>query len=278
MANPAGALAHADAVPPLLALENLTVSFGGVHAVDHVSFSVPNGSIVSLIGPNGAGKTTALNAISGFVPASGSVRCGGLELLGLPAHRRARLGIGRTFQNLQLFTGLTLLDNVLIGQHVSLGGNVLLDALRLPVLRRERAAATRAWEILASLGIEVYAARNVEGLPFGVQKLAGVARALALNPKLLLLDEPAAGLTHAEVVAFGTVIEALRRDRGLTILLVEHNMRLVMNISDRIVVLDQGRRLMEGTPEEVRASTAVIEAYLGSANREIVEEVRHELA
>ncbi len=278
MAKRGGGLSE-DPAGPLLALSQVNVGFGGVRAVDGLSFSVEAGSIVSLIGPNGAGKTTALNAISGFVSASGSVSFCGRELLKLPAHRRAGLGIGRTFQNLQLFTGLSLLDNILIGQHVPLGGNVALDALRFPVLRREREATKRAHEILEELGIERYAARGVEDLPFGVQKLAGVARALALTPSLLLLDEPAAGLSHAEVMGLGTVVEKLQRTRGLTILLVEHNMRLVMSISERIVVLDEGRTLAEGSPAEVRLNPMVVEAYLGTgASRKVVEEVQNELA
>ena len=249
-----------------------------MHAVEGVSFDVPAGSVVSLIGPNGAGKTTVLNSISGFVSARGSIRFKGTELLKTAPYRRAPLGIGRTFQNLQLFGGMTLLENVLVGQHIGMGGNLLFDVLRFPIADRERQARERAMEILARLHLEGYAGRRVEGLPFGVQKLAGVARALAVQPDLLLLDEPAAGLNHQEFSGLGELIRSLRDELGLAILLVEHNMRLVMSISDRVVALDRGRKLMEGDPTEVRQNQVVIEAYLGAASERVmaVEEPRAE--
>jgi branched-chain amino acid transport system ATP-binding protein len=269
------AVRQADA---LLSLRDLAIAFGGVHAVEGLSFDVPKGAIVSLIGPNGAGKTTVLNSISGFVRARGSIHFEDMELLGKPAYRRAQLGIGRTFQNLQLFGSMTLLDNVLVGQHSSLAGNVFLDMLRVPVLADERRARQRAQELLRLLNIERLAHRRAEGLPFGVQKLAGVARALAMSPRLLLLDEPAAGLNPREAEGLAALIVSLRRELGVTILLVEHNMRLVMRISDRIVVLDEGRKLTEGLPGQIISDPAVIEAYLGTKiDPEVVKEVQDEL-
>jgi branched-chain amino acid transport system ATP-binding protein len=265
--------------PAILSLHELSVAFGGVRAVHALSFDVRPRSIVALIGPNGAGKTTALNAISGFVRASGSVRYRGTELLRKPAHARASLGIGRTFQNLQLFRGMTLLENVVTGRHTTLGGNLLLDMLWFPVAGREREARDRAMAILQTLRIDGYASAAVEGLPFGIQKLAGVARALAVDADLLLLDEPAAGLNRSEVDAFGDLVQRLRDERGITVVLVEHNMRLVMGISDTIVVLDQGEKLMEGSPDAVRDDPRVIEAYLGAVeDHEIVHKVHDEFA
>jgi len=259
----------------ILHLQDVTIAFGGIRAVDQLSFDIRTGAILSLIGPNGAGKTTVLNGISGFVPARGSIRFDGRELIGRAAHRRAGIGIGRTFQNLQLFGEMTLLDNVLVGQHAVMGGNILLDLLGFPVARREAVAREQAMAILGRFGLERYASRPARVLPFGIQKLAGVARAVAAEPSLLLLDEPAAGLNRAESGRLGELIQRLRGDFGLTILLVEHNMRLVMDISDHIVILDDGRKLAEGPPREVAGNPAVIEAYLGSTRDDIaVEEVR----
>jgi ABC-type branched-subunit amino acid transport system ATPase component len=287
----------ADHGEPLLSLRDVAIAFGGVHAVEDVGFDVPEGAILSLIGPNGAGKTTVLNSISGFVRARGSIRYRSpasgrgrqepgvtwVELIGKPAFRRAELGIGRTFQNLQLFQSMTLLDNVMAGQHSSIAGNVLYDMLWFPVFAEERRARRRALELLRLLGIERYAARRADGLPFGVQKLAGVARALAVNPRLLLLDEPAAGLNAHEATALADLIVRLRQELGVTVLLVEHNMRLVMRISDYVVVLDEGRKLTEGLPDQVGRDPAVIEAYLGAhvsaaVEAEVEMEVRDELA
>ena len=263
---------------PLLSLKNFSIAFGGVHAVEGVGFDVPAGTIVSLIGPNGAGKTTTLNGISGFVRATGSIRYKGVDLVRLPAYRRASLGIGRTFQSLQLFPSMNLLENVVTGGHARLGSHMILDMLRFPVLRREREAAQQAMEILERLGLEEYAGRSVAGLPLGIQKLAGVARALAAEPELLLLDEPAAGLAREEAEELGALMHRLRDEMGIAVLLVEHNMRLVMAVSDRVVVLDDGRSLAQGTPREISGNPAVIEAYLGAVeDQRVAEEVQDEL-
>jgi branched-chain amino acid transport system ATP-binding protein len=246
-----------------LELRDLTIAFGGVIAVERVGFVVAPGAIVSLIGPNGAGKTTLLNSISGFVRAQGSVIWRGQDLLQQPAYRRAELGIGRTFQNLQLFRSMTLLENVLVGMHSVIHRNVLVDMLGFPVWKREREARERAMEVLRSLHIEAFARRRAGDLPFGVQKLAGVARALAFGPRMLLLDEPAAGLSHSETETLGELISSLRHDLNLSILLVEHNMRLVLAVSDETVVLDRGRKIAQGIPAAVAAEAAVVAAYLG---------------
>jgi ABC-type branched-subunit amino acid transport system ATPase component len=254
------------------------VTFGGIRAVDEVSFDIRPGDVVSLIGPNGAGKTTLLNALSGFVRAGGSARLNGRELLRLPPHKRVSRGLGRTFQNVQLFEGMTLLENVLTGRHTALGGNIALDLLRFPVVGRERQGRERAMELLRLLRLESYSGVRVDALPLGIQKLAGVARALATDPSLLLLDEPAAGLNLQEADALGGLIGRLCRDLGLTVLLIEHNMRLVMSASDYIIVLDQGRKLAEGTPQHVAENPAVIAAYLGEVEPQVEAEVRDELA
>jgi branched-chain amino acid transport system ATP-binding protein len=262
---------------PLLSVRGLTISFGGVRAVDDLAFELFPGSIFALIGPNGAGKTTVLNSISGLVRAHGSIHFAGRELLNQPPHRRTALGIGRTFQSVQLFGELTLLDNMLIGQHATLGGNVFADLAGLPAIGRERTARTRAMDLLRRFQLERYASRTASSLPFGIQKLAGVARALAARPRLLLLDEPAAGLNRAEAEDLAGLVRTVRTEFGQSILLVEHNMRLVMGISDRVLVLDRGIKLAEGSPHDISADPAVIEAYLGEvrdaeSNEEVPDE------
>jgi branched-chain amino acid transport system ATP-binding protein len=259
---------------PLLEVRDVTVRFGGVVALDHVSFDVASGDICGLIGPNGAGKTTLFNCLSRlYANHTGEIRFAGQALGALPQHRMAALGIGRTFQNLALFRTLTVRQNIVVGTTCRRGTGWLAHALRLPaVAREELAQAARVDELIELLQLGKVADVPASELPFGTQKRVELARALASSPRLLLLDEPACGLNHQEVDELAVLIRTLRRRFELTVLLVEHHMGLVMALSDNIVALNFGRKIAEGPPAEVRRDPELVKAYLGEpAERRVVQ-------
>jgi branched-chain amino acid transport system ATP-binding protein len=252
----------------LLGVEDLSIAFGGLAALSGVSFEAAEGEILALIGPNGAGKSTVFNVLTGlYRPSAGRATFDGVDLLRLPPHEIARRGVARTFQNTEVFRPLTALDNVLVGEHRHLRAGPLAALAWLPrVAREERAARARAHALLERLGLGDVAGVEAGSLPLGRQKRLEMARALATGPRCLLLDEPAGGLNPTETRALMDLIVRLREELRLTIVVVEHDMDLVMSISDRVVVLHYGRKIAEGKPREIAADAAVVAAYLGGAD------------
>ena len=249
-----------------LAVEDLSISFGGIRAVDDVSFDIEEGEVFAIIGPNGAGKTTLFNLVSGiYFPDGGSVRFAGRDITSLPAHRIAPLGLARTFQNIELFEHATVLQNLLIGRHVHRRSTALSHLLFLPAVRREELEHRRRVEdVIDLLELAHYREQTIANLPYGVRKVVEVGRALCLEPKLLLLDEPTSGLNPEESEDMGFWIEDINRDLGVTVVMVAHDMGLVSRVAGRVLALNEGRVIAEGSPAEVQKSPAVVDAYLGA--------------
>jgi len=251
----------------LLAVDRLSKSFGGVHAIEDLSFEIEAGTVHSIIGPNGAGKTSLLNMLTGiYLPDAGSIRLSGRDLTGGPVHRFAAAGIGRTFQNLQVFFNMSALENVMTGRHLREPCSLFGAMLHTPQLvRAEAVCRDKARQLLSSVRLSAYAERMAESMPYGALKRLEIARALAAEPQLLLLDEPAAGLNQVETREIDVLIKRLADD-GTTVVLVEHNMRLVMEVSTHVLVLDHGKKLAEGSPAQIAVDPRVVEVYLGATD------------
>jgi len=249
----------------LLSVASVSKTFDGVKAVQNVSLEVDRGIIYSVIGPNGAGKTTLFNLITGiYLPSEGEIRIDGASVTGKPPHELAALGVARTFQNLQICMNMDACENVMLGAHLRLDRNLLRAAFHFPALaRRDREIRQEAEDLMRFVGLESYIYARADGMPYGALKRLEIARALALKPRLLFLDEPAAGLNPKETLDVDVLIRKIA-DSGVTVVLVEHNMKMVMNLSDRILVMDYGKKLMEGTSDEIRHHPDVIAAYLGA--------------
>ncbi|WP_349278650.1 ABC transporter ATP-binding protein (plasmid) [Polaromonas hydrogenivorans] len=249
----------------LLEVKQLSIQFGGVKAVQNVSFSIEPGIVYAVIGPNGAGKTTLFNLITGvYTPTSGSILLDGESIGGKPPNELARRGVARTFQNLQICMNMSALENVMVGAHLRLDRNPLKAALRFPsIKRRDAELREESAELMRFVGLEKYIEARADSMPYGALKRLEIARALALKPRIIFLDEPAAGLNPKETIEVDELVRKVA-DSGVTVVLVEHDMKMVMNLSDRILVLDYGKKLTEGTGDEVRKNPDVIAAYLGT--------------
>jgi branched-chain amino acid transport system ATP-binding protein len=263
--TPHGRLPDNDS-PNILEARRVTKIFGGLTANKEVDFDIPRRKIVSLIGPNGAGKTTFFNQLTGmFEPTSGSIEFEGRSILGLKPHKIVEMGVARTFQNIRLFSDMSVIGNIMVGRHVRMSSSWYESLLRLPWVRREEEETRqRAFELMDLVSLDRrYEGEFAKNLPYGDQRRLEIARALASEPKLLLLDEPTAGMNPGETAEMTRLIAQLRDELGLSILLIEHDMKVVMGVSERITVLDYGEKIAEGSPEQIRADERVIEAYLG---------------
>jgi branched-chain amino acid transport system ATP-binding protein len=249
----------------LLEIENMSKTFGGLKAISNVTFSLDKGRIVSIIGPNGAGKTTFFNTLTGiYKPDGGTIKFNGKSLVGLRPDQIAARGIARTFQNIRLFPDMTVIENILVGMHIHFKQSAFQTLFRLPAFKKEEAEAEKkAARLMQYVGLKRVENEIAKNLPYGAQRRLEIARALAADPLLLLLDEPAAGMNPQETEDIIRLFRDIKADMGITILLIEHDMRVVMNISEDICVMDYGEKIAEGTPQEIRANTKVIEAYLG---------------